>query len=152
MEDERARVRLQLDTSFRFAANVCVDVARCLVAVKPVGHAAANAGHQPLPLSSGKLRIPVDVDVTNSIAIADPPRARGTVFVLYGVRDSKKSMRRWGDVVVGAGYRAMLVDLRGHGSSTGHVLSYGAREAEDLRRALDHLEARGLCKRSSRRD
>jgi pimeloyl-ACP methyl ester carboxylesterase len=39
--------------------------------------------------------------------------------------------------------RAVLVDLRGHGRSTGDVLSYGVFDAHDLAVVLDALESRG---------
>jgi pimeloyl-ACP methyl ester carboxylesterase len=43
-----------------------------------------------------------------------------------------------------SGFRAVLVDLRGHGRSTGDWLSYGVVESKDLAQALDALGARGL--------
>lgn len=42
------------------------------------------------------------------------------------------------------GYRAVLVDLRGHGGSTGGWLTYGVREAKDLSQVIDELERRRL--------
>jgi dipeptidyl aminopeptidase/acylaminoacyl peptidase len=42
------------------------------------------------------------------------------------------------------GFRAVLVDLRGHGRSTGDWLSYGVVESRDLAQALDTLQQRGL--------
>jgi len=75
---------------------------------------------------------------------ARTPRVRATVFVLHGIRANKKSMRGWGQMLAAAGFRAVLVDLRGHGRSTGDWLSYGVVEARDLAQVLDALEARGL--------
>jgi pimeloyl-ACP methyl ester carboxylesterase len=43
-----------------------------------------------------------------------------------------------------AGYRAVLVDTRGHGLSTGNWLSFGALEGRDLHQVADTLAARGL--------
>jgi dipeptidyl aminopeptidase/acylaminoacyl peptidase len=37
-----------------------------------------------------------------------------------------------------------LVDLRGHGYSTGDWISYGVRESEDLSQVLDYLQQSGL--------
>jgi pimeloyl-ACP methyl ester carboxylesterase len=71
-----------------------------------------------------------------------PPR--GTVFLLHGIRSDKTRMRAWGQMLAEAGFRAVLVDLRGHGRSTGDWLSYGVVESRDLVQALDALEARGL--------
>jgi dipeptidyl aminopeptidase/acylaminoacyl peptidase len=45
-----------------------------------------------------------------------------------------------------AGFRAVLVDLRGHGESTGRYLTYGAVESLDLGAVLDALgEDRPAC-------
>jgi pimeloyl-ACP methyl ester carboxylesterase len=76
----------------------------------------------------------------------DPPNgspARATVLVLHGIRDRKESMRPWGAMIAHAGYRAVLVDLRGHGRSTGDVLTYGVVDAADLSQLLDALVAHG---------
>jgi pimeloyl-ACP methyl ester carboxylesterase len=42
-----------------------------------------------------------------------------------------------------AGFRAVLVDLRGHGRSTGEWLSYGVVESKDLSQALDAMQEHG---------
>ena len=43
-----------------------------------------------------------------------------------------------------AGYRAVLVDLRGHGRSSGAYLTYGIQEAKDLSQVIDELQRRQL--------
>ena len=43
-----------------------------------------------------------------------------------------------------AGYRAVLVDLRGRGRSTGKYMTFGLQEAKDLSQVIDALEQRGL--------
>jgi pimeloyl-ACP methyl ester carboxylesterase len=48
-------------------------------------------------------------------------------------------------MLVRAGYRAVMPDLRGHGRSTGETLSYGVFEARDLADTLDALVAGGLA-------
>lgn len=70
--------------------------------------------------------------------------ARGTIFVLHGIRDSKLSMAGVGEAFRGAGYRAVLVDLRGHGRSTGDWLSFGDREGRDLKELADALAVEGV--------
>jgi pimeloyl-ACP methyl ester carboxylesterase len=74
--------------------------------------------------------------------VGAPPRA--TVVVLHGVGDRKRSMLGWGRALAAGGLRAILVDHRGHGASTGTRLGYGALEAADCARLLDALEARRL--------
>jgi len=53
-------------------------------------------------------------------------------------------MREWAQHLADAGARAILVDARGHGRSTGDLLSYGVRESLDLVNVTDALAARGL--------
>ncbi len=43
-----------------------------------------------------------------------------------------------------AGYRAVLVDLRGEGRSTGKFRTYGVQEARDLSQVIDALEREGM--------
>jgi len=71
---------------------------------------------------------------------------RGTVFLLHGYGLTKEFMLPWGLVLARAGYRAVLVDLRGHGQSTGDRIYFGRVERTDLVQCLDALEQRGVCK------
>jgi len=81
---------------------------------------------------------------TLSAWVTEPATApRGTVVVLHGVRLDKRSMLPTADALVDAGYRAVLVDLRGHGHSTGAYLTYGVGDAQDISEVLDSLERRG---------
>ena len=77
--------------------------------------------------------------------IIDPTQSpRGTVVVLHGVRDRKRTQVGLGRKLAEQGYRAVLIDLRGHGESTGDFITYGVVESRDLAQALDALDARGL--------
>ncbi len=76
--------------------------------------------------------------------VLEPPEPRGTTLVLHGIDDQKSSMLEVGRSLSALGHRAVLVDLRGHGASTGRWLTYGVRESEDLRQLLDQLDALGL--------
>lgn len=66
-----------------------------------------------------------------------PPRA--TILVLHGIRDQKDFLRHVGLQLSEAGYRAVLVDSRGHGRSTGTYLTWGIQEARDLSQLVDAL-------------
>lgn len=70
---------------------------------------------------------------------------RGTVILLHGYRDSKENVAHWALVLAEWGYRCVLVDLRGHGRSTGELIGYGAFEVADLSRVIDELQRRGLA-------
>jgi pimeloyl-ACP methyl ester carboxylesterase len=105
---------------------------------------APNAGKPEPAAQIGEIRVAVGPpSATIACEIVDAPSPRATVFVLHGIRDSRASMRGWGAMLASAGIRAVLVDLRGHGRSTGDVLSYGVFDAHDLSIVLDALEARG---------
>ena len=80
-----------------------------------------------------------------SLWIVDPPtNPCGTILVLHGIHDNKVSMLGTGKRLAREGYRAVLVDLRGHGQSSGAWLTYGAVEARDLAQVLDALEQENL--------
>lgn len=68
----------------------------------------------------------------------------GTVVLLHGVRMDKQASIAVALALCDAGYRAVLVDLPGHGESGGRFLTYGEREARDVSRLLNALEASGL--------
>jgi len=67
-------------------------------------------------------------------------RPRGTVLLLHGFYRSKGAMLSFARPLLDEGYRTVLIDLRGHGRSTGEHVSFGALEAEDLSDLLDELE------------
>jgi pimeloyl-ACP methyl ester carboxylesterase len=70
-----------------------------------------------------------------------PPR--GTVLLLHGYLQDKRSVTPWALALAEAGFRCALVDLRGHGASTGRHISFGAFEARDVSAVIDVLGWRG---------
>ncbi len=70
---------------------------------------------------------------------------RGTIFLLHGFGLNKEIMVPWGLVLAEAGYRVVLVDLRGHGRSTGDRIYFGGVERTDLVQCLDTLMHRRVC-------
>jgi pimeloyl-ACP methyl ester carboxylesterase len=67
---------------------------------------------------------------------------KGTVVLLHGYLQDKRFVTPWALRLAEAGYRCALVDLRGHGDSTGPHITFGAREARDISSVLDDLAAR----------
>ncbi len=81
---------------------------------------------------------------TLSAWIIEPRGApRGTIVLLHGIRADKRMMISPGRAFADAGYRAVLVDLRGHGRSSGEYLTYGVVESHDISQLLDALARRG---------
>jgi pimeloyl-ACP methyl ester carboxylesterase len=64
---------------------------------------------------------------------------RGTVLLLHGYGLAQFSMAPWALRLAEDGWRCVLVDLRGHGKSTGERIYYGTRETRDLSQLLDRL-------------
>jgi pimeloyl-ACP methyl ester carboxylesterase len=69
--------------------------------------------------------------------------ARGTILLLHGYLQNREFLVPWALRLAEAGYRCVLVDLRGHGASTGKHISFGAFESRDLSGVLDELQRRG---------
>ena len=115
---------------------------------------APNAGRSidrsrvaPLPAGTKgeALRLTTPDGESLAVWILEPEQpAVGTVFVLHGIRASKGAVVGFGRALVGEGLRAVLVDLRGHGQSTGEALGYGLFARRDLPSLLADLEQRGL--------
>jgi pimeloyl-ACP methyl ester carboxylesterase len=144
----RTRARSLLRLGLAFAGTVGL----VLVGANPLEELGADAivvapnRGRPAPASAlpGETLVAVGPPTaTLSLEIVDAPSPRGTVFVLHGIRDSKDSMRGWARLLASAGLRAVLVDSRGHGRSSGDSLTYGVQESRDLASALDALAARG---------
>ena len=81
---------------------------------------------------------------TLSAWLIEPATApRGTILLLHGIRADKRMMLSPGRAFADAGYRAVLVDLRGHGRSGGEYLTYGVVESHDVSQVLDAVARRG---------
>jgi len=62
---------------------------------------------------------------------------RGTVVLLHGHGVGLFAMAPWALRLAQEGWRCVLLDLRGHGKSTGGRIYFGVREARDLSQLLD---------------
>ncbi len=87
-------------------------------------------------------------DASLSVSVVEPrgksQSPQATILMLHGVLDRSAQMlpAAWG--LANSGYRAVLVDLRGRGRSTGKYMTFGLQEAKDLSQVIDELERRGL--------
>jgi pimeloyl-ACP methyl ester carboxylesterase len=68
---------------------------------------------------------------------------RGTVVLLHGYGLAEFSMVPWALCLAQEGWRCVLVDLRGHGKSTGRKIYFGLKESRDLSQLLDVLTNHG---------
>jgi len=80
-----------------------------------------------------------------SVWLIGPPaeKSKGTLFLLPGICSYKECLAGRARSYAKAGFRSVLVDFRGQGRSGGKFMTYGAREAQDLRALLDELLKRG---------
>jgi pimeloyl-ACP methyl ester carboxylesterase len=72
---------------------------------------------------------------------AGPPK--GTLVFLHGYLQDRRFLTPWAIRLAQAGYRCVLLDLRGHGESTGKHISFGAYESADVSAVIDDLARRG---------
>jgi pimeloyl-ACP methyl ester carboxylesterase len=103
-----------------------------------------TASSQVVTNEVGKTVLQLSI-VTNSLVNFTPRSTPATLFLLHGYMLSKESMMAWALHLAQSGYRVVLVDLRGHGKSTGAEVAFGKYEVNDLRQVLDQLLARGEC-------
>ena len=64
---------------------------------------------------------------------------RGTVILLHGYGEAQFSMVPWALFLAEDGWRCVLVDLRGHGKSTGQQIYFDVKETNDMSQLLDAL-------------
>ena len=83
------------------------------------------------------------IEPTTRPEMRDTP-PRGTLLVLHGIQDQKTSMLNTAKSLATRGYRAVLVDSRAHGRSSGQWVTYGAIESRDLVQLLDALQQQQL--------
>ncbi len=72
---------------------------------------------------------------------------RGTVVLLHGYGLAQFSLAPWALRLAETGWRCVLVDLRGHGKSTGKQIYFGIEETHDLSQLLDQLARDGNFKK-----
>ncbi len=95
----------------------------------------------------GAFRIPVGPPAATIAAwVLEPVTpARGTILVLHGFISDHHQVTPAANALTAAGYRTVLLDLRGHGQSTGEYLTFGVDDARDLVQVTDYLQAHKLC-------
>lgn len=68
-------------------------------------------------------------------------KPKGTVICLHGIKMDKTLLATsWGQIFAVHGYRSIMVDLRGHGKSTGDYMTYGRVESTDISQVIDYLQ------------
>ena len=74
------------------------------------------------------------------------PQAKGVVVFCHGFTGNRSEMLYYLHFLHQAGYAGLLFDFRAHGWSGGNRVTFGHREPEDLRTAIDWVKGReDLC-------
>jgi uncharacterized protein len=69
-----------------------------------------------------------------------PRQPNGSVvMLLHGIADNRLGMAAHASFLLRNGFAVLLPDLRGHGASGGELITYGIKEADDVRRWADLL-------------
>ena len=120
------------------APNQTLPTVRTLDVGRSKLEGADHVFHVPVGPPEAMLQVAViDPKAANSNTLA--PQPRGTVLVVHGIYAQSSFMTRVASELAESGYRAVLVDLRGHGNSSGRFLTYGQQEARDLSQVIDAL-------------
>ncbi len=144
---------------FRWALTlaICSSLVGCTPIAAPLITTAPNAlspfagPSNPLPsledLSGTDQQFFVTVgppQASIAVSIVEPTQKdrppEGTVILLHGIRRRSVWMMPVARVLADKGYRSVLIDMRGHGRSTGTQVTYGVQEALDISQVIDHLE------------
>jgi dipeptidyl aminopeptidase/acylaminoacyl peptidase len=71
-----------------------------------------------------------------------PGQRSQAIILVHGIHANRSAVLPEAAVLAEAGYPLLLIDLRGHGQSEGHEVTYGYREAYDVLAAADYLAHR----------
>lgn len=99
-----------------------------------------SVGEAPPDLHA--LSVTVATSQTQSISgwLARGTPGLGAVLLLHGVRADRRQMLERARFLKRAGYSVMLIDLQAHGESTGARITFGLRESEGVKAALDYIK------------
>ena len=105
-----------------------------LIAVEPRPVALAGPGFEDV-----LLRAAPDQRVAGSWL---PGRGRGAILLLHGIHGDRRDMADRARFLNTLGYAVLLIDLPGQGASTASFVTFGLREADGVRAALEELRRR----------
>ncbi len=100
------------------------------------------------PGTKQKLLIPVGPpDATLAVWVLEPVEQppRGTIILLHGIIATHNGVRPTAQRLQKAGYRTVMIDLRGHGQSSGEHVTFGIVESRDVSQAITFLQKYKLC-------
>ena len=72
--------------------------------------------------------------------------ANKCVILLHGVRSNKSSMVNRAEFLNQLGYSTLLIDLQAHGETPGDEITFGLKESENVKSAIDFLKSKNCQK------
>lgn len=96
-----------------------------------------SVGEPPPELFATAVRIPVGASYVSGWVARGA--GSGAVLLLHGVRSDRRQMVKRALWLNQSGYSVLLIDLAAHGESPGERITFGAREADGVRAALQWL-------------
>ena len=96
-------------------------------------------GPPPEELAAQSVSSPVPGGTTVSGWYSPGAAGHGAVLLLHGVQSDRRSMLGRALLLHRLGYAVLLVDLPAHGESTGDRITFGLKEGDGVRAALEFL-------------
>jgi alpha-beta hydrolase superfamily lysophospholipase len=97
--------------------------------------------------ASRRIRMTDGVQIDAWVIAARGTTQRGTVVALHGLKHSKSQNVGLAEELAERGFDVVLIDHRAHGDSDGEYTTWGAKEADDVRRVVDALLAEALIRK-----
>lgn len=74
-------------------------------------------------------------------------KARACILLVHGLRADRTRMVQRARFLQASGFTTLLIDLQGHGETPGQQLTFGYREAENVKDAVGYLRHTRDCKK-----
>lgn len=137
----------QLEASWesKVAAHFFTEQTRIVSPVDGIElHAALlPAGHYPHRLTINHSGDGIAVEFNAAMPVGPPSApARGTIVAIHGWQTEHRALLSHAMELAGEGWDVVLYDQRGHGRSTGEMVTFGVRERHDLRAVVDWTRSR----------
>lgn len=107
-------------------------VAGQLVAARP-----QVIGSPPADIRATSISLDSESGATISGWYIQADDSRGVIVILHGIRGSRLSMVERARFLNNAGYSIVMIDLQGHGESSGKQITIGHLEKHDVRAAVE---------------
>ncbi len=131
----------------RLLAVAVVVFALALIATLGVGDLLSEpsprlVGAAPTDLAAEVVKIPYAQNAWVAGWFVRGQPGAGSVLLLHGVHDDRRSMLHRARTLHAQGYTTLLIDLPAHGESSGDRISFGYLEAAGVNAALGYLRQR----------